>query len=286
MSSPGWTLQALPQMSDQQFQQWQELLEDRTGIFLAEQRKSLLQSSLMTRMRELECTDYQEYYDQIVHGPMGRIEWAKLIDRLTVQETRFFRDPEAFKYVAQFIQSQRDHIDRKNPLDIWSVGCSSGEEVYSLAMLAHEVLSQTDQQEEFMITGTDISVPVLNKAREGLYSSRRVEVLNQHYLDTYFDEEPKGYSVKPEVKRQTCFAQVNVLEIDQSPQTQRHIIYCQNLLIYFRRWRRQEILNQLVDRLLPGGLLLIGMGEIVEWQHPQLTPVKGESVTAFIKRKI
>lgn len=286
MSSPGWTLKALPQMSDQQFQQWQELLEDRTGIFLTEQRKSLLQSSLMTRMRELECTDYQAYYDRVVHDPMGRIEWAQLIDRLTVQETRFFRDPEALKFVARYIQSLTDSIDRKNPLDIWSVGCSSGEEVYSLAMLAHEVLSKTDQQEELMVTGTDISVPVLNKAREGLYSARRVEVLNQHYLDTYFDAEAKGFRIKPEIKRQTCFAQVNVLEIDQSPQTQRHIIYCQNLLIYFRRWRRQEILNQLVDRLLPGGLLLIGMGEIVEWQHPQLTPVKGESITAFIKRKI
>lgn len=285
VAAPGWSLQALPDMNDEQFTLWRELLETRTGIYVTEQRKSFLQSSLMQRMREVGCEDYQTYYDQIVHDPMGNIEWAKLIDRLTVQETRFFRDPAAFDYVAKFIARNQQQFDKKNPLDIWSVGCSSGEEVYSLAMIANEILQSFDKEPSFLVTGTDISVPVLNKARNGEYSIRRLETIAEHYAKHYFSEaDAHKVKIAEDLKKKTCFAQVNILELDKVASTPRHIIYCQNVLIYFRRWRRQEILNHLVDRLAPGGLLIIGVGEIVDWEHPQLDPIKGEQITAFIKR--
>ncbi len=287
VSAAGWSLQALPDMSEQQFLLWRELLETRTGIFVTEQRKSYLQSSLMQRMRELKYDDYQAFYDHIVNSPMGKIEWLKLVDRLTVQETRFFRDPAAFKYVASFISERQLQFNKKNPLDIWSVGCSSGEEVYSLAMLSQEVLKPFNKTDFYMVTGTDISVPVLNKARQGIYSQRRIATLSDYYKENYFSEMDSEQSgLIDEIKYNTCFAQVNVLQLDKVAKTQRHIIYCQNLLIYFRRWRRQEILDHLVERLSPGGLLLIGMGEMVDWHHPELEPVKGHQVTAYIKRAI
>ncbi len=285
MSAAGWSLKSLPDMSEQQFLLWQQLLETRTGIFVTEQRKSYLQSSLMQRMRELEYDDYQVFYDHIVNSPMGKIEWLKLVDRLTVQETRFFRDPAAFKYVAQYIKDRQAKFDKKNPLDIWSVGCSSGEEVYSLAMLSQEVLKPFNKTKFCMVTGTDISVPVLNKARQGIYSQRRIDLLSEHYKENYFSTLDAGQSeIVAGIKYNTCFAQVNILQLDEVAKSLRDIIYCQNVLIYFRRWRRQEILNHLVERLSPGGLLLIGMGEMVDWHHPELESVKGHQVTAFIKR--
>ncbi len=285
MSQSGWTLKALPEMTDEQFTLWRELLESRTGIYVTEQRKSFLQSSLMQRMREVACDNYQEYYERIVHDPMGNIEWAKLVDRLTVQETRFYRDPAAFEYVSKYIHAHKAKFDKKNPLDIWSVGCSSGEEVYSLAVLAHEILEDDNKQDCFLVTGTDISVPVLNKARQGVFPQRRLVTLPEFYQQKYFTQgDDEQFQVIPEIKKHTCFAQVNILQLDKVAKTSRHIIYCQNVLIYFRHWRRQEILNHLVDRLAPGGLLLIGMGEMLDWQHPDVTPVKGEQITAFIKR--
>ncbi len=285
MSTAGWSLKSLPEMNEQQFLLWQELLESRTGIFVTEQRKSFVRSSLMQRMRETNFDDYKLYYDHIVNTPLGNIEWAKLIDRLTVKETRFFRDPSAFEYVGKKIADYHSQINKKNPLDIWSVGCSSGEEVYSLAMLAQEALRPFNKESFFMVTGTDISVPVLNKARIGRYPARRLALLGEHYKNNYFSEISAGqFELTENIRKKTCFAQVNVLQLDKVATTQRHIIYCQNLLIYFRRWRRQDILNHLVERLLPGGLLLIGMGEIVDWHHPQLESVKGEQITAFIKR--
>lgn len=285
-STQGWTLKALPDMDDRQFSQWRELLEDRTGIFVTDQRKSYLQSSLMQRMRELDCDDYQSYYDQIVSGPVGKIEWATLVDRLTVKETRFFRDPAAYEFVDNYISRNRLCYDKRTPLDIWSVGCSSGEEVYSLAMMVDDLLSETEQQDAFLVTGTDISIPVLNKARHGCFAQRKIETVPDYYRERYFDEfNGQELQVKQNLRNKTCFAQINVLELERVAKTQRHVIYCQNLLIYFRRWRRQEILNQLVERLAPGGLLVIGMGEMVDWNHPLMEPVKGEQVAAFIKRK-
>ena len=285
VAAHGWTLKALPDMDEQQFSQWRELLEDRTGIFVTEQRKSYLQSSLTQRMRELECDDYQSYYERIISGPVGKIEWATLVDRLTVQETRFFRDPAAFEFVENFIEKNRARYDKRTPLDIWSVGCSSGEEVYSLAMLADDLLGEHDQSDAYTVTGTDISIPVLNKARTGRFGKRKVDLVPEYYQDHYFKKlNESEFQVAESVRNNTCFAQINVLELDRIAKTQRHVIYCQNLLIYFRRWRRQEILDQLVERLAPGGLLVIGMGEVVDWEHPLLEPVKGEQVAAFIKR--
>lgn len=285
VTAHGWTLKALPDMDERQFSQWRELLEDRTGIFVTDQRKPYLQSSLMQRMRELECDDYQSYYERIVSGPVGKIEWATLVDRLTVQETRFFRDPTAFEYVEGYIAKNRLCYDKRTPLDIWSVGCSSGEEVYSLAMLADDLLAEHDQANAYTVTGTDISIPVLNKARSGCFSKRRVDLVPEYYQEHYFTKLGNNeFQVVEAVRNNTCFAQINVLELERIAKTQRHIIYCQNLLIYFRRWRRQEILNQLVERLAPGGLLVIGMGEVVDWEHPLLEPIKGEQVAAFIKR--
>jgi len=286
VAAPGWSLKALPEMDQEQFELWRELLEERTGIFVSEERKSFLQSSLMQRMRELGIESYRDYYLRVVRDPMGKIEWANLIDRLTVQETRFFRDPAAFDYVDRYIQQNHGQFDKKNPLDIWSVGCSSGEEAYSLAMLAHDALSKFDRQENFMVTGTDISVPVLNKARAGSYDRRRLLTFEEQLIERFFQTDGDGrLHVVPWLKQKSCFAQVNILDLDKVPKTPRHIIFCQNVLIYFRRQRKQEVLNNLVERLAPGGLLLIGMGEMVDWEHPQMDVVKGESITAFIKKR-
>ena len=286
VAAPGWSLKALPEMDSEQFELWRELLEERTGIYVSEERKSFLQSSLMQRMRELGMENYRDYYLKVVRDPMGKIEWAQLIDRLTVQETRFFRDPSAFDFVERFIELNYTQFDKKNPLDIWSVGCSSGEEAYSLAMLAHDALAKFDRQEHFLVTGTDISVPVLNKARAGAYDRRRLLTFEEQLIERFFESDGEGkLNVVPWLKQKSCFAQVNILDLDKVPKTPRHIIFCQNVLIYFRRQRKQEVLDNLVERLALGGLLLIGMGEMVDWEHPEMDDVKGEPITAFIKKR-
>lgn len=278
-------LSPFPELDDTQFARWQNLLEERTGMCIAPQRRSFLQTSLGIRMREVGCDSYQEYYERVQNGPSGAIEWSTLVDRLTVQETRFFRDPDAFAFVEQYVQQKAAEQDNRDTLEFWSVGCSSGEEAYSLAMIAERWLTPVGKR--YAVTGTDISTIVLRKARAGRYQRRALEWVSPDYAVLGFDRSgPDGQLEIADLLRQRCcFSQVNILNLASCPLQSQHVIYCQNVLIYFRRWRRREILNVLAERLAPGGILVIGLGEMVDWQHPLLEPVHGSRVSAFVRKQ-
>jgi chemotaxis protein methyltransferase CheR/type IV pilus assembly protein PilK len=273
----------MPDMEEEQFLRWQNLLEERTGMCLAPQRKSFLQTSLGIRMRELGCDDYEDYYQRVTSGSGGAIEWATLSDRLTVQETRFFRDPDAMMYVKNHLHKMAKTAVGNTPFEIWSMGCSSGEEVYSLAMLADECLSPLGIQ--FSVTGTDLSTVVLRKARQGKYPIRKLETLPVSYRQRYCTAIANNeYQITPSLRDRTCFTQVNALNLDAFPVEGLSVIYCQNLLIYFRRWRRREILNALAERLVPGGILVTGLGEMVDWQHPEMIQVDSNKLSIYVRR--
>ncbi|MCY0965799.1 CheR family methyltransferase [Parathalassolituus penaei] len=278
-------ISSLSALDNEQFSRWQALLEERTGMCMPEQRRTFLQTSLGIRMREVGVTDYSEYYNRVVDGPAGAIEWNTLVDRLTVQETRFFRDPDAFAFVENFICNQRSQLSDKNPLEIWSVGCSTGEEAYSLAMLADRQL--TPFHIKYAVTGTDISTFALRKAKSASYPETAIKWFPQEFrTDAMLHaEHGKKLQVSDIIRQRCCFTQVNLLDLKAFPLQSQHIIYCQNVLIYFRRWRRREILNELAERLVPGGILVIGLGEIVDWRNPLLESVGGGKVTAFVRKQ-
>ncbi|MFT4763045.1 MAG: type IV pilus assembly protein PilK [Oleispira sp.] len=273
----------MPDMEEEQFLLWQNLLEERTGMCLAPQRKSFLQTSLGIRMRELGCEDYEDYFKKVTTGSGGAIEWSVLSDRLTVQETRFFRDPDAMLFVKNHLLEMVKTAPLDRSFDIWSMGCSSGEEVYSLAMLADECLSA--QGFKYSVTGTDLSTVVLRKARQGKYPIRKLETLPISYRQRYcIAVENNEYQIISGLRDRTCFSQVNALNLDAFPVSGLSVIYCQNLLIYFRRWRRREILNALADRLVDGGILVTGLGEMVDWQHPNLVQVDSNKLSIYVRR--
>ncbi|MDO6682163.1 protein-glutamate O-methyltransferase CheR [Oceanobacter sp. 5_MG-2023] len=274
----------MPELSDDQFGRWQALLEERTGMCMPVQRRTFLQTSLGIRMREIECSNYSEYYSKVVNGPTGAIEWNTLVDRLTVQETRFFRDPDAFEFVGNYIQTMATALDDGQTLEMWSVGCSSGEEAYSLGMVADKYLSPVEHQ--YAVTGTDISTFALRKARAARYPLSALGWIADDLRDQYCLRTDDGHmQVTDSVRQRCCFTQVNLLNLSAFPLQSQHVIYCQNVLIYFRRWRRREILNVLAERLVPGGILVIGLGEIVGWSNPLVDPVRGGKLTAFVRKQ-
>jgi type IV pilus assembly protein PilK len=278
-------LSTVPELDDVQFTRWQGLLEERTGMYMPIQRRSFLQTSLGLRMLELGLRDYGEYFQQVTKGPSGAIEWSTLVDRLTVQETRFFRDPDALAFVEEFIRSLIPAlIDKDESLEIWSVGCASGEEPYTLAMIAEQLLGSLGMS--YSVTGTDISTIVLRKARSGRYPLRALERIPINYHSWAVEPlSSQQLEVSSKIRKRCCFSQVNVLNLKNSPLQSLHIIFCQNVLIYFRRWRRREILDALAQRLAPGGLLVLGLGEMVDWKHPLLEPVHSGQVTAFVRKQ-
>lgn len=278
-------MSAVPELDDTQFLRWQSLLEERTGMCLASQRRSFLQTSLGLRMREVGCDSYEQYYERITAGAAGAIEWSTLVDRLTVQETRFFRDPDAFAFIEQYVQQKATELKADETLEFWSVGCSSGEEAYSLAMVGERFLTPAGKR--YAVTGTDISTIVLRKARAGRYLPRALQWVPQAYAALGFKPQQAGepLQITDELRQRSCFSQVNILNLAACPLQSQHVIYCQNVLIYFRRWRRREILNVLAERLAPGGILVIGLGEMVDYQHPLLEQIHSSRVSAFVRKK-
>lgn len=273
-----------PELSDSAFASWQDIIEDRLGLQLPEQRRSFLKTCLSIRMREVGFEDYLGYYDFIRSGDEGLIEWNQLIDRLTVQETRFFRDPAAYSLVKDHLR--RRIKDSQRPLSLWSVGCSTGEETYSLAMLTAELINRSAEESpiRFGITGSDISKQALERARKGFYRARRLELVDARLQEKYFAPVADKFQVTQQVRDRVCFVRLNLLELSRSPLRNLDVIYCQNVLIYFRKWRRKDIVMELASRLAPGGMLVLGLGEMVDWSHPDLYRVPTERALAYLKR--
>lgn len=283
--SDHWSIKSTPAMDGEQFQLWQALLEDRTGMSLSNERKSFLETSLSIRMRELGIDDYETYYEHLMVGTTESraMEWSILVDRLTVQETSFFRHPSSYELVEEFIQRfMAEQADGAN-LDVWSVGCSTGEEAYSLAMLINEQFSASERRFFYGITATDISLPTLAKARRGEYAARRTQLVDPLLRERYFQPSESGQTVTvaPVLKERICFARLNVLDLDKAPMNNMDLIFCQNMLIYFRRWRKRQIVNRLAERLAVGGMMVLGPGEITDWQHPDLERVPYAGTLAF-----
>lgn len=285
MPIPTWVTDRLPDLTRGQFERWQSLLEERTGNHYSWQHRSILQSGLVRRMRELNLRNYDEYLD-LVNAPSSRLEWATLVENLTVRETRFFRHLPSCDVVRNYLDALLDRSDQSS-VEAWSVGCSTGEEPWTLAMLVHNKVSTLNRVVRFGVTATDISLEALTHGRKGIYKSRDVSSLDPVSRERFFQKVgPDRVQVVERLRERVCFARVNVLDLDRAPMRNMDLIFCQNLLIYFRRWRRIAIIEQLVKRLAPGGLLVLGPGEITNWHHPELEPVGNDQTLAFVRRRL
>lgn len=282
-----WSIKNTQAMEQEQFELWQALLEDRTGMTLNQERKTFLETSLSIRMRELGIAEYDDYYEQLVVGSTESkaMEWSVLVDRLTVQETSFFRHPSSYALIEEYIADFVATKGKSESLDIWSVGCSTGEEPYSIAMMASEIFTQAHGKAYFGVTATDISLPTLSKARRGVYSARKVELIDVRLRDQYFQKlNDREYQVADVLRDRICFARLNVLDLARAPMKNMDLIFCQNMLIYFRRWRKKQIVARLAERLAPGGMLVLGLGEVTDFHHPNLERVPFADVLAYRRK--
>lgn len=284
MGESSWALRRAPELPDADFERWRQLLETRAGMVLDDRQRSFLQIQLAARMRELAIADYDSYYQVVCAGIGGRIEWVRLLDRLTIQATRFFRHPPSFALLETYVNEFAKTAEGDS-LTLWSLGCASGEEAFSMAISTAEVLTRQTRPLTFALTGTDISSEALRQARQGTYSLQRLAGVPPALRERYFRPRSDGnFEVVAGLMERLCFARLNVLELGQAPLQGLNVIFCQNLLIYFRRWLRRDLLNQLVQRLAPGGLLVLGVGEVSNWSHPQLIPVDHPEVLAFTRQ--
>jgi len=279
----GWHFETMQEMSDALFSDWVDLVESRTGMRISETRKSFLLSKLSIRMREIKYNDYLQYLDFVSDERRGLIEWETLVDRLTVHETRFWRDDGIFQLIQKkYIEENNLLNDNKLGLQIWSVGCATGEEPYSIAMWFEHYCTMNGVDNRQGIHATDISLDALATAREGLYPENRLTNLPDGYKTYYFTRmEQDKYRVNDNLKERVCFTKLNLMNVDSFPFSNFDIIVCQNVMIYFDQDLRIKLLNEFANYLKVGGILILGAGEVLGWNHPKMESINFQSTLAF-----
>ncbi len=281
--TPDW-MNSINEMDDQEFQRWSCLLKQRTGMDVRYARKSFLTTGVRLRMRELGFTCYNDYYQHLLSGRKGKIEWTTLVDRLTIHETRFLRHPDSIELLTDVFLPEYLKTHRGSHLQAWSVGCATGEESYTLAIALDDYLKKSCRGTYYGVVGSDISMPALAKARKGIYDVLRIKNLSQQQINCYLTERASGqYQVVKTLRERVCFNMFNLLEMEQEVVHKMDIVFCQNVLIYFDKELRHTILDELVKQINPGGLLVIGMGEALDWQHPQMQRLRGYDALAYTK---
>lgn len=282
-----WQPSQLGPMDDAELQRWIDLLEQRTGICLPKERQSFLLTSLDMRIRELELADSVAYYQYLNKGAQGELEWEMLVDRLTVHETRFIRDEHALSLIRQyclpeFQLTMGKSRDKDKAFNIWSVGCATGEEPYSLAMVMDDYLGQTSCSFDYQVLATDISLASLITAQWGVYLNNRGKNLSETFRKRYIQQhDASHFKVNKSIRDKVKFSQFNLLGLDKAEIPLMDVIICQNVLIYFKQERRKAMLDHLVRFLKPGGMLILGAGEIFSWKNSLVKSFEFPSTLAF-----
>lgn len=252
-------------VSDDEFVQLRDFLYQQSGIFVAENRKYLMENRLSSRLRELGLRSFSEYYNYLRYDEGRAGEMNKLFESMTTNETSFFRnipqlDVFRDKVLIPILNAQRAKGQKK--LRIWSAGCSSGEEPYTLAIILHEVLRQDINNWDIKITANDLSLAVLSSARRGLYNDYAIRTTPEDILTRYFTKEGNLYRIDPRMQKLVSFSQINLKDKAQLDKVEHsQIVFCRNVIIYFDDEMKKGVINAFYDNLLPGGYLIIGHSE-------------------------
>ncbi|HOV56941.1 MAG TPA: protein-glutamate O-methyltransferase CheR [Rhodanobacteraceae bacterium] len=278
-------LASMPGMDDAEFARWAALLEKRTGVVVPAARKAFLVTSVRGRMRETGHLSFEDYYRHLQGGAEGAIEWTTLVDRLTVHETHFFRHAPSFELIEREWLPKVAVAGAGGTLHAWSVGCATGEEAYTLAMVLDRYLGGVaGNRMYFGVTATDVSQPALAVGRGGLYPRGKLEEIPAALRERYVDLiDSDTFGINESLRKRVGFAQFNLLDVARAPLKRLDLIYCQNVLIYFARERRRELLAALAGLLKPGGLLVLGPGEVTQFALPQLSRVPHRQALAFLR---
>ena len=248
-------------LSDKDFNRLREIIYNEAGIKLSDVKKALMQSRLMKRLRELQLHNFTEYHTYLIENFEN--EKINFINAITTNKTDFFRENEHFEFMKKKILPEFD-LKREKEIRIWSAGCSTGEEPYTIAITLHEYY-HGKKAPEFLILATDIDTQVLNKAQEGLYAADHVADVESKYLNNYFlyERNHKGafYKTTDKLKAAIYFRRLNLLSEQYPMKKQFDIIFCRNVIIYFDKETQKKLFEKFYAYLKNDGYLLIGHSE-------------------------
>ena len=250
------------------------------GIKMPPVKITLLESRLQKRLRKLELGTFQEYCDYLFSAQGLQNEIPHFIDKITTNKTDFFREPDHFDYLIQTAVPELLHSGTasRNELKIWSAGCSSGEEPYTLGMVIGNYLDQhPNLNMGFSILGTDISPEVLKAAKRAVYHEMRIAPvpmnMRKKFLLRSKSRDKEVVKIAAELRRRIQFEQLNFMDKDFGFNRLFDIIFCRNVIIYFDKPTQEAILNRICRYLVTGGYFFQGHSESIQGMSLPLKPV-------------
>lgn len=251
-------------MTDGEFRMLCELIKARCGLHFDEDSRFLVDKRVRRRIQETDAGSFNAYHLLLRDGRHGEQEFAHLIDVLTTNETYFFRESGQLRALIDEIipdvRSRRAGQGRSSPVTIWSAGCSSGEEPYSIAALA--LMAGIDPHRELRIYASDISRPMLTKSRRGVYREASFRETTDAVRDRFFVEKEGHFTISDELRRCVDFIHLNLMDRDKIALLgSMDVILCRNVIIYFDLATKKRVIETFYEKLRPGGYLLLGHSE-------------------------
>ncbi len=256
-------------MRDHEFEQFSAFIYEEAGIKMPPAKKTLLEARLQKRLKALGLQSFKEYADLVFSEAGREQEIVHLIDVITTNKTDFFREPHHFDFLTKeaipAMQKLRGAGESSlNPFRIWSAGCSTGEEPYTMAMVLAEY-AETNTGFRFSITASDICTQVLRTAANGVYVEERTDTiplpLKKKYLLRSKDKTKGVVRIIPALRSLVSFKRVNFMDDHFGIQERQDVIFCRNVIIYFDKQTQATLMKKFHRQLHPGGYLFIGHSE-------------------------
>jgi chemotaxis protein methyltransferase CheR len=263
---------------DADFENYRNFIYSESGIHFTATNRSILESRLKEKLREKNVATVKEYYRIIT---TDKEELKGFLDSITTNLTRFFRNQAHFDALEHHVIPEL--IKMKKPagdttIKVWSAGCSTGEEPYTIAMLLSEILPPPWK---FMITASDISLKCLMTGKEGFYADSRITGIPDAYLKKYFDKVEGGYKIHQDIMSKIRFDYHNLK--NDSGQRGLDIVFCRNVIIYFDEAAQQAVINRFWDAMAPKSFLFIGHSESLFGMDTKFEFVKTQWATFYRK---
>lgn len=256
------------QLTDEQFKMLSDFIQDNVGIKMPPSKKLMVQSRLFPRLKALKFENFDQYIEYAFsQGIEGSEEIALMINAITTNLTHFFRESQHFDYLSGTVLPE---FFKKgfHEIELWSAGCSSGEEPYTLSIVMQEYMRKNPGHfRDYKILATDISSRVLDKAMNAVYSMESVDSLSYDLKKRYFlkskDADAQLVRVNKETREKVRFSRLNFMDEEYPETSPKNIIFCRNVLIYFDKPTQEAVIRKLIKHLIPGGYLFLGHSETI-----------------------
>ncbi len=258
------------EIKDSEFQMISRLIYKMFGIHLTEKKKSLVWGRLHKLLKNEGHSSFKDYYRAVINDKTNG-SLLTLIDRISTNHTYFFREEEHFNILKQNVLQEIYSNNKVDEIRIWCAGCATGEEAYSLAFLLNEYFLLNNKM-KYKILGTDISISALETAINGIYSKEKVASIPETFKKRHLKKNETMWTIKSDIKDSITFKRLNLIQDNFPFKRKFHIIFCRNVMIYFDKKTRENLIKAFSNNLFENGYLFVGHSETLNRDNKYFKP--------------